>query len=227
MPLTSAPPSPATPTAPGATAPGATAPRRTWPTRRWWLIALALFAVNYVLVSFILPPSSTQRVAIPYTVFKQQVDASNVAAITATADQIQGRLKQAISYTPPSTGQAVQVTAFSTVQPTFPDPGLETLLEQQGVVVNATSLDQTTPWWLNLLLGFGPTILLIVGFVWLTHRAGQASRGGLFGIGRSRAKRYDETQDQAKRITFDDVAGIDEAKGALVGGVAFLKGPGK
>jgi cell division protease FtsH len=43
---------------------------------------------------------------------------------------------------------------------------------------------------LNLLLGFGPTILLIVGF-WLTNRAGQAAGGGLFGIGRSRAKRYD------------------------------------
>src|SRR4030081_513985 len=177
---------------------------------------MALIAVNYVLVSFILPPSSTQRVAIPYTVFKQQVEASNVAAITATADQIQGRLKQAISYTPPSTGQAVQVTAFSTVQPTFSDPGLETLLEQQGVVVNATSLDQTTPWWLNLLLGFGPTILLIGGFVWISRRATQAAGGSLFGIGRSGAKRYDETESQSQRITFADVAGIDEAKGELV-----------
>src|ERR1700704_3083450 len=221
MPPTSAPPAPATPTAPGASA-----PRRTWPTRRWWLIALALFAVNYALVSFLLSPSSTQRVAIPYTVFKQQVDASNVAAITATADQIQGRLKQPVSYTAPNTSQAVQVTAFSTVQPTFSDPGLETLLEQQGVVVNATSLDQTTPWWLNLLLGFGPTILLIGGFIWLTNRAaGQASGGGLFGIGRSRAKRYDEAQAQSQRITFADVAGIDEAKAELVEIVDFLKDP--
>src|SRR3982075_3695576 len=222
MPPHAAPPMPAAPTAGGASA-----PRRTWPIRRWWLIALALFALNYVLVSFILPPPTTQRVAIPYTVFKQQVDASNVAAITATADQIQGRLKQAISYTPPSTGQAVQVTAFSTVQPTFSDPGLLALLEQQGVVVNATSLDQTTPWWLNVLLGFGPTILLIVGFVWLTNRAGQAAGGGLFGIGRSRAKRYDAAQDQSKRTTFADVAGIDEAKGELVEVVDFLRDPSK
>ena len=117
----------------------------------------------------------------------------------------------------------MQVTAFSTVQPTFSDPGLETVLEQQGVVVNATSLDQTTPWWLNLLLGFGPTILLIGGFVWLTNRASQAAGGGPFGIGRSRAKRYDEAQDLSKRITFDDVAGIDEAKGELVEIVDFLK----
>src|SRR6195256_4093751 len=223
MPPEAAPP---VPSAPPATR--ASAPRRTRPTWKWWLTALVLFALNYALVSFILPPSTTQRVAIPYTLFKQQVDAGNVAAITATADQIQGRLKQAVSYTPPSTGQAVQVTAFSTVQPTFSDPGLETLLEQQGVVVNATSLDQTTPWWLNLLLGFGPTILLIVGFVWLTNRAGQAAGGGLFGIGRSRAKRYDAaTQDQSRRTTFADVAGIDEAKGELVEVVDFLRDPSK
>ena len=90
---------------------GTPTPRRTWPTRRWWLGALVLLALNYVLVSFLLPAATTQRVAIPYTLFKQQVDASNVAAITATADQIQGRLKQAVSYTPPSTGQAVQVAS--------------------------------------------------------------------------------------------------------------------
>src|SRR3977135_1274185 len=99
-------------TPPVASAPPATrasAPRRSRRTWRWWLSALALFALNYALVSFFLPGPATQRVAIPYTVFKQQVDASNVAAITATADQIQGLLKQAISYTPPSTGQPVQV----------------------------------------------------------------------------------------------------------------------
>src|SRR5206468_7738133 len=97
----------------------------------------------------------------------------------------------------------------------------------QGVVVNATSLDQTTPWWLNLLLGFGPTILLIGGFIWLSNRAAGQAGGGLFGIGRSRAKRYDEAQEQSQRITFVDVAGIDEAKGELVEIVDFLKDPSR
>src|SRR5438132_11814346 len=222
MPPTAAPPVSSAPPASGAPT-----RRRTWPTRRWWLGALALFALNYLLVSFLLPPPTTQRVAIPYTLFKQQVDAGNVAAITATADQIQGRFKQPVSYTAPNTSPAVSVAAFSTVQPTFSDPGLETQLEQQGVVVNATSLDQTTPWWLNLLLGFGPTILLIGGFLWLSNRAGQAAGGGLFGIGRSRAKRYDEANVQSQRITFNDVAGIDDAKQELVEIVDFLRHPKK
>ena len=215
----------ASPTKPARRATPSPRPSRGRPSWKWWLAALAIFALNYALVSVVLPAPATQRVAIPYTVFKQQVDASNVAAITATADQIQGRLKQPISVTPVGSSQAVQVSAFSTVQPTFSDPGLETLLEQQGVVVNATSLDQTTPWWLNLLLGFGPTILLIGGFLWLSNRAARQASGGLFGIGRSRAKRYDEAQEQSQRITFADVAGIDEAKGELVEIVDFLKDP--
>jgi cell division protease FtsH len=95
------------------------------------------------------------------------------------------------------------------------------------VVVNATPFAQTTPWWLNLLLSFGPIVLLIGGFVWLSRRAGQAAGGGLFGMGRSKAKRYDETLGQTQRITFDDVAGIDEAKGELVEIVDFLRDPRK
>src|SRR5438132_11600984 len=118
-------------------------PRLTW---KWLVTVLVLLLANYVLASVFLPAPTTQRVAIPYTLFKQQVDAGNVAAITASGDQIQGRFKQPVSYTAPNTSQAVSVAAFSTVQPTFSDPGLETQLEQQGVVVNATSLDQTTPW---------------------------------------------------------------------------------
>jgi hypothetical protein len=64
--------------------------------------------------------STTPRVDIPYTLFKQQVEAANVAVITADADQIQGMFKRPVSYTPPSTGQAVR-SHIATVQPTFSD----------------------------------------------------------------------------------------------------------
>jgi cell division protease FtsH len=191
------------------------------------LYALVLFVLNYALVSQFASSQTPQRVSIPYTLFDQQVQAGNVAAITASGDTIQGRFKQPISYTAAGSTSAVQVTAFATVQPTFSDPTLLAQLSQQGVVVNATSLDQTMPWWQNLLLSFGPTILLIAGFIWISRRASQAAGGGLFGIGRSQAKRYDEAQGQSQRITFDDVAGIDEAKGELVEIVDFLREPQK
>jgi cell division protease FtsH len=76
--------------------------------------------------------------------------------------------------------------------------------------------------WESLLLGFGPTLLLIIGFVWLSQRT--AASSGLFGIGRSRAKRYNEPQPT---VCFDDVAGIQEAKDELIEVVDFLKNPAK
>jgi cell division protease FtsH len=205
----------------------ASTPRRTRPAWKWLLYALVLFVLNYALVSQFASTQTPQRVSIPYTLFDQQVQAGNVAAITASGDTIQGRFKQPVSYTSPGSTSAVQVTSFATVQPTFSEPTLLAQLTQQGVVVNATSLDQTMPWWLNTLLSFGPTILLIAGFIWISNRASQASGGGLFGIGRSQAKRYDEAQSESQRITFNDVAGIDEARGELVEIVDFLRDPKK
>ena len=146
-------------------APPASGPSRVRPWWRWLLYALALFALNYTIVSLFVPGPTTQRLSIPYTLFNQQVQAGNVAEITASGDTIQGKFKQPVSYTPAGATQAVQVTAFATVQPTFSDPNLLAELEQQSVIVNATSLDQTIPWWENLLLSFGPTILLIGGFL--------------------------------------------------------------
>ncbi len=209
-------------------APPASGPSRVRPWWRWLLYALALFALNYTIVSLFVPGPTTQRLSIPYTLFNQQVQAGNVAEITASGDTIQGKFKQPVSYTPAGATQAVQVTAFATVQPTFSDPNLLAELEQQSVIVNATSLDQTIPWWENLLLSFGPTILLIGGFLWLSNRTQSQLGGasGLFGIGRSRAQRYD-AQDGKPRITFSDVAGIDEAKDELVEIVDFLKDPRK
>jgi cell division protease FtsH len=115
------------------------------------------------------------------------------------------------------------------VTPAFADPGLETLLEQQGAVINARSLDQPANPLLSLLLGFGPTVLLIGAFLWLSGRLSNAagSSGGMFSFGRSRAKRYDQVAAGVARITFANVAGIDEAREELVEVVDFLKEPNK
>ena len=108
---------------------------------------------------------------------------------------------------------------FKTQRPVFADPGLEKLLEEKGVVIEA--VDESGSSWFTLLVGFGPTLLLIAAFVWISRRAAAAG-GGLFGLGRSRAKRYSEEQP---KVTFDDVAGIDEAENELIEIVDFLKNP--
>jgi cell division protease FtsH len=89
------------------------------------------------------------------------------------------------------------------------------------VVIEA--LGESVSSWFKLLVGFGPTVLLIAAFVWMSSRAAAAG-GGLFNLGRSRAKRYSEEQP---KVTFDDVAGIDEAENELIEIVDFLKNPAK
>jgi cell division protease FtsH len=198
----------------------ATGAQLKWP---WWVGFLLILVANYALLS-VLAPGQPQRVEVSYTVFKQQVLADNVAEISSRADTIQGAFRRPVAYPPEGTGKTTE--SFSTVQPAFADPGLETLLNAHGVVINAKPLEEPRNPALTLLFSFGPTLLLIGGFLWLSRRAAGQMGGGLFGIGKSKAKRYDEASAQ-QRVTFDHVAGIDEAEQELVEIVDFLKDPGK
>src|SRR5262249_38746099 len=78
-------------------------------------------------------------------------------------------------------------------------------------------------WWQSVLLGFGPTILFVLLLFWLMRRAGNV-QNVLGSFGRSRARRYEPS---GERITFVDVAGIDEAKAELSEVVDFLRHPEK
>ena len=195
--------------------------------RPWWISFIIILIVNYLLVQLFLPERPNPRIDVPYTSFKQQVIADNVSEVTSRGDTIQGTFKTAVTY-PPEQANAQTSTMFQTVQPQFADTGLETLLEQHGVTINAHSLDEARPWWQTLLLSFGPTLLLIGLFFWISSRAANqiGGSGGPFGLGRSRARRYDQATETA-RITFADVAGIDEAKQELIEVVDFLRDPSK
>src|SRR6266540_4267577 len=173
---------------------------------RWILFALALLAFNFYLGSRATQPPS--RVRVPYSpFFLQQVSAGHVKEITSKGTAIQGTFTQELRY---STSKPT--TRFRTEIPAFADNNaLSALLQRKGVVVNAQPLDTGAPWWQNLLLGFGPTILLLGLLFWLMRRAGNV-QNVLGAFGRSRARRYQPSGD---RVTFADVAGIDEAKAEL------------
>jgi len=187
-------------------------------SRRWIIFALALLAFNFYLGSRAMQPAS--RVRVPYSpFFLQQVKAGDVKEITSKGTAIQGTFTQKERY-----AGSKPTTRFRTEVPAFADTdALSHLLQQKGVVVNAEPLDTGAPWWQNLLLGFGPTILFLFLLFWLIRRAGNV-QNVLGSFGRSRARRYQPAGD---KVTFADVAGIDEAKAELTEVVDFLRRPEK
>jgi cell division protease FtsH len=157
---------------------------------------------------------------VPYSpFFLTQVRDGHVASITSKGTAIQGTFTQKERY-----GKSKPTKLFQTEIPAFANnDALSKLLEEKGVVVNAQPLDTGAPWWENLLLGFGPTILFVFLLFWLMRRAGNV-QNVLGQFGRSRARRYQPTGDP---VTFADVAGIDEAKSELTEVVDFLRHPEK
>jgi cell division protease FtsH len=119
------------------------------------------------------------------------------------------------------------VSNFTTTLPSFVDPGLEAFLIDNGVEISAKPIEEGGSPWSTLLFGFGPALLFIGFYIWMFRRMAQqgAGMGGLMGIGRSKARRYDQEKDV--KVTFEDVAGIDEAENELVEIVDFLRDPKK
>jgi cell division protease FtsH len=202
------------------------------PPRRAWTWFLLILLINFVVVRFFAPKPDAP-VKVPYTLFKEQVRQRNVQAIYSRGEGITGHFSRAVVYPPANDTTSGttrrNVTKFTTTLPSFVDPGFEALLIDNGVQISAEPIDEGGSPWATLLFGFGPALLLIVFYVWLYRRAAKAGGGfggGLLGgMGKSGARRFD--QQQEGKVTFEDVAGIDEAENELVEVVDFLKDPQK
>src|SRR6056297_3609544 len=180
----------------------------------WWRHALWLLLV--VAVAWYWFGSGTgQGVAeISYTEFKSRVADGEVAAVTFRGEVLTGRFAEGME----AEGETDRETdaagpqRFRTALPPIGDPKLIGLLEENGVTVRAEP--QEPAWWMRALVGILPW-LLILGLIWYAARrmqermAGGQGPGGIFGFRQSRAKRFRHGESD---ITFDDVAGLDNAK---------------
>ena len=110
-------------------------------------------------------------------------------------------------------------TVFSTYAPN--DPNLVEKLTSKGVSITASPQEDKMPSLLGVLLSWFPMLLLIGVWIFFMRQM-QGGKGGAMGFGKSKARLLTETKG---RKTFNDVAGIDEAKEEVVEIVEFLKDP--
>jgi cell division protease FtsH len=188
-------------------------PRLRWATAAIWLVGYLLLFGILTLQDRLSGPQ-----AIPYTEFKTQVGAKNVAELFARGDSIEGQLKKPAAIPGAKEGTYQQ---FTTERPTFATDDLLDELTTGGATVRATPLVQQRGFITNLLVSFAPILLLVGFYVWMFRRQ-QTAMGGI--LGGSKQKRVDP---ETVRVTFEDVAGIDEVEAEINEVVDFLKDPGK
>ena len=242
---------PRRPSDPGQATPRPGAPKATWqakiPPGRTWLWLLGILLANYLLMKFFLR-ARTRRSQCPILFSKRRSPTATSRRSTARARSSRAASRSPVTYPPAGEKSAAPgghvlknatargatpggtpktVSNFTTTLPSFVDHGLETFLIENGVEISAKPIEEEGNALLTLLFGFGPALLFIGFYVWMFRRAAQqgGGMGGLMGIGRSKARRYDQEKDT--RVTFDDVAGIDEAENELVEIVDFLRDPKK
>ena len=171
----------------------------------WIAIVLLLFTLYHLFQSG--PGVGRAPNPVPYSDFRAAVAAGQVSKVTMQGDNLTGEFKDR--------------GGFKTVAPPN-DPGLIDLLNENGVELTVESPEEMSPL-LSILITWFPMLLLIGVWIFFMRQM-QAGGGKAMGFGKSRARLLTE---KTGRVTFDDVAGIDEAKLELEEIVEFLRDPQK
>lgn len=210
------------------------APQRRSPRIPTWVVATLIIAlVGWYIWQFFGPSDGTEALDVPYTTVTSQLDNDNITQVTLGETSIEAQLRDPIQWNTESEqidsdapSDSASITEAEDIKATLPQ-GVENadllprLQATDGLVIKGETNDGSI--WTSILISFFP-FLLILGLILFMGR--QMSRGqqNVFGFGRSKARQNDPERPQ---VTFDDVAGEDEAKQELMEVVDFLSNPAK
>jgi len=167
-----------------------------------WLIISLIFVLLYNLFN---QPKNAQD-SIIFSDFIAAVEKGQVVEVSIQGENISGKF--------------VNGKSFKTYAPK--EAGVVPLLKEKGVRIAAKPVEDS-PWYMTVLISWFPTILLIA--IWIFFMRQMQSGGGkAMSFGKSRARLM---TDRSKKVTFNDVAGIDEAKAELQEIIDFLRDPKK
>ena len=171
----------------------------------WGLIALLLIALFQMFQS---PSGQGATTEVAYSKFLESVEKNRVKSVTISGERITG------TYTDSATG-------FTTYAPS--DPELVKRLEAKNIEITAKPATDGRSGIMGMLINWLPLIVIIGIWIFIMRQM-QSGQGKAMGFGKSKAKLLTEAHG---RVTFDDVAGVDEAKEDLVEIVDFLRDPQK
>ena len=186
-------------------------------TALFWLTLLAIIYIAYYYYGVL----TANSVEITYSEFLQEIQAENIATVTFTEREVTGSLRE-----PKVFASSQSTTAFAKFKTWIPFPdvnyALIDKLQASGAKITAKV---EGPSLFSILIAISPWILVI--FVWLffiRQMQGASGPRGLFSFGKSKARLL---TDERPRVTFEDVAGADEAKEELQEIIEFLRDPAK
>jgi cell division protease FtsH len=167
---------------------------------------LLVLIITVSIISSLFEPKSTASQELTYSQFLKEIETNNMSKVTIINNSI--------------TGTLIDGTNFSTYSPN--DPELINILRSKNIIIEAKPPVEVS-WWMRLLSSILPMLLIIGVWIFMLQQM-QGGGNKVMSFGKSRAKLLGK---ETPKITFKDVAGIDEAEEEVEEVIDFLKNPAK